>query len=388
TSRDISKKIYDKIKPIPNTTINVIPFDDKKSYIIVVFNGFELPYSVNGRYYYRVTDESREMTPFQLKEFFFNTSDVSKEWELKPTNFTVNDVDTNVLEKNYNDGFEMGRISDVYVNPEISLSKLGLLNELFLNNAGNLLFSNKEPIWLKMGVFATEQKITILDMNQVHSNIFSCIAESMKFISKNIRWEAQIGDVKRVDVPEIPINAIREIVVNCFTHSNYKNTDTAHEIDIYPNKITFYNPGGLPQNIEPYSFVKENKSSSFRNPKIADILFRCGQIEAFGTGFKRAFSLLDDENIKYEYINNNQGFTFVIYRKPLYSNENRNYNIGESETYVLELLKKNPTIKNEEIASLIFKSEKTVYRYIIRLMELNYIRRVGTKKNGYWEILK
>ncbi|MDR2822286.1 MAG: winged helix-turn-helix transcriptional regulator [Acholeplasmatales bacterium] len=333
------------------------------------------------------------MTQTQLSELFNDLNTTDKKWELESSNTKINEVNDCIIKYNYNEGFKKNRITENYINSITALSKLGLVNGDYLTNAGNLLFSSKGPIWLKMGVFATEQKITILDMVQIHGNIFECIEESYKFICKNIGCAAEINSTRRVDMSEIPVNAIREIIVNSFAHASYHTSSTYHEIDIFPTKITIYNPGKLPRGIEPITFSKNNFPCSFRNPKISEILFRCSQIEAFGTGFKRAFSLFDDAKIKYDYADNHEGFSFNIYRKEiLYGSDTTKVppvdELNNTEIEVLEILKKNPHYKNIEMSELIFKSEKTVYRCLNILQKYNYIKKAGTQKNIYWEILK
>ena len=41
----------------------------------------------------------------------------------------------------------------------------------YLTNAGEALFGNTHPIPLKVGVFATDEKLTILDMELFEDNI-------------------------------------------------------------------------------------------------------------------------------------------------------------------------------------------------------------------------
>jgi ATP-dependent DNA helicase RecG len=404
-----------------------------------LFNGIEVPYSVNGKYYTRVSDESREMTQSQLRDLFEYSNIFNREWESKPSSSTFLEVNDKILSDYYNDGYLKGRIIEKYSDSKTALTKFGLLSGDYLTNAGQLLFGISEPIWLKMAIFATEQKITIIDMVQFHGNIFECIEAATKYIIHNIRWKIDIDAFKRTDIPEIPVRAIREIILNSFEHSSYRNSNIAHEINIFPTKITIFNPGSLPSEIEPYAFAKENKNSFFRNPKIADILFRCSQIEAFGTGFKRAFSLLDDYEVKYEYINSQDGFTFVFFRKSPFLEKdstqsdvhnlenvrnvdeddvhnlenvrnvdeddvhnlknvrnvdevsylgNLQMEINDFEMELLTLLERNPYLKNDEISELLFKSEKTIYRYLTHLKDSKYLERVGNQKTGYWKILK
>ena len=80
----------------------------------------------------------------------------------------------------------------------------------------------------------------------------------------------------RVEIPEIPVEAIREIVVNSFAHADYRGV-TENEIDITPTQIEIYNPGTFPDDLTPFDFIERNLSSFRRNKLILDevISYQC-----------------------------------------------------------------------------------------------------------------
>lgn len=43
---------------------------------------------------------------------------------------------------------------------------------------------------------------------------------------------------------------------------------------------------------------------------------------------------------------------------------------------------------NQELATRTNQSERTIRNHTAKLKELNYIKRVGSDKTGYWEIVK
>lgn len=58
-----------------------------------------------------------------------------------------------------------------------------------------------------------------------------------------------------------------------------------------------------------------------------------------------------------------------------------------AELAVLELVAKNPTIKQQELASATGKSIATVKRIMRSLQDKNYIRRERGKRYGKWDLL-
>lgn len=157
TKRDISRKIYEKIKPQLYPIISE-QNDDGKTYIKIEFNGISKPYSCDGKYYIRVIDESRELSPLELTNFILDVN--YKKWEQLCSECSIDDVDLKSVEYFYKKSIKAKRMPEMDFDLNLILTKLGLFYEdkIHLNNAGKMLFSNKKPITLKMAVFAIKEK--------------------------------------------------------------------------------------------------------------------------------------------------------------------------------------------------------------------------------------
>ena len=390
--RDVSRAVYESIKPqiYPAITEEVI---DNKHLIKVEFSGENTPYSASGRYYLRTADEDREVTPEELK-VFFGASKHRGKWERDKSEATIEQIDKKTIKEFWKRAVEVGRLPKGRYTCPMILNRLGLVSGSYLTNAGEVLFGNTHAVTLKMAVFATNEKLTFLDMKPYEDNIYNLLHFAEDYILKNIRWRAEINGFERVEVPEIPIPVLREIIANSFAHAVY-NGRTQHEICIHPDMVTIYSPGDYASEHEPEEYVKRNVESELRNPNIAKILFLTKSIEKFGSGFKRVDSLCKDAGIKYSYERSNNGFKFIIYRSKNISdiaNDTYNVTYGDAinitEQTVLAVLKQNPTISREEIAEKISKTVRTVQRVLVSLTEKGYIKRVGAKKKSTWEILK
>ena len=57
------------------------------------------------------------------------------------------------------------------------------------------------------------------------------------------------------------------------------------------------------------------------------------------------------------------------------------------ELAVLDLIKKNPTIKQQELADITDNSIRSVKRIMKSLQDKNYIRRESGKRYGKWEVI-
>lgn len=48
------------------------------------------------------------------------------------------------------------------------------------------------------------------------------------------------------EIPEIPVDAVREALINSFCHKEY-GTGQNNEVSIYKDRVEIYNPGTFPQ---------------------------------------------------------------------------------------------------------------------------------------------
>ena len=383
TLRDISRKIYETIVPQIVPTIEKRIIDDKEI-VEVSFKGSDRPYSAKGVYYIRIADEDRILEPHELRQLFEYNKQES--WDSQLSKYTIDDIDIKSLENFYKRSTSCGRIKDDDFEPERLLSKIGLVKNGKLTNAGHYLFSKNEPIVLKMAVFATDEKLTFLDINRISGNIFDLIDEAYTYIKRNILWKAEIVGFERVETPEIPLKALREIICNSFAHARY-NSNTEHEITIHPSMVRIYNPGEFPIGYKPEDFVHENIPSKVRNPLILKTLFLSEDVESYSSGLKRVYSECEKNNINIDYVTGREGFTFIFKRNVVNSVVNSvvNTNLSVDEEMVINIIKDNPNYSSETISKLINKSSRSVQRILAELKKKEFIERIGGTR-GYWKV--
>ena len=392
--RDISRTIYESIKPQIYPAIDEEILDGRHV-IKVEFSGENAPYSAAGRYYLRTADEDREVTPEELRAFFGAIRHRGK-WERAKSESKAEQIDKKTIRAFWKRAIEVGRLPEGKYTYPIILNRYGLVTGDYLTNAGEVLFGNTHPVVLKMAVFATNEKLTFLDMQYYEDNIYNLLKIAEDYILKNIHWRIEITGFEREEIPEIPRAVIREVLANGFAHAVYDGR-TQHEICIHPDMVTIYSPGDYASEHKPEEYIRKNLESELRNPNIAKILYLTRSIEKFGSGFKRIDSLCKDAGVKYSYERTKNGFKIIIHRPKFISDTSNvtydvTYGKGEAlnitEQAVFAVLKQDPTISREEIAERVAKTVRTVQRALVSLTEKGYIKRVGAKKNSTWEVLK
>lgn len=415
TIREVSKAISENIEPRIYPIVNKIKLDEKEC-ILVEFEGEDIPYLAFGRAYMRVGDEDRQLSMKEIRKIILKEENEIGKWESKVSDYTIADIDEELLKEFVEKGRRAKRINFPYTNKEEILKKLSLVNKNNeLLNAGYILFAKDAKLEMQMAIFATETKLTFLDIDQVFGNIFELIEIGEGYIRKNIKWPVNFksGSMERIEIPEIPLEAIREAIINSLIHRDFRNPKS-NEVAIYKDRVEIFNPGEFPEGYKPEDFI-EGEGSIPRNPLIANTLYLSKDIEKWGSGFRRITEACKESNIKVKFEIRKNGFMVIFYRKTdeeLYNltqnekNDAKNVALNEEnvalnvalqlkEKYpelrkvyidIIEKIAKNKYITQEQIASELDKTRNSIYRNIKTLKDMGILERLGSKKNGYWKI--
>ena len=291
TLRDVSQAVGNRIEPRIYPQIERLETPDGRAYVKVTFSGDERPYACDGRYRIRSADEDVPLSASALENMMLERAAGRDPWDGRSSGKPVSTVDEEVLRRYVARGVQAKRIPFQYTDIRDVLSRLGLLCEdETLTNAAMVCFTDRSQVGLRMGVLADSDRVNILDNQQVSGPLFSLVDAGETYIVNNIRRAFVIDasvSLQRREVPEIPLDAIREALYNAFSHRVYE-TNAAVQIDIFWDSVDIYSPGPFPPGVLPDDFLAgRSAASNPRNVLIAQTLYRSGDIESYGTGLQR-----------------------------------------------------------------------------------------------------
>ena len=136
-------------------------------------------------------------------------------------------------------------------------------------------------------VFKGTDRTVFLDKREFTGPIYEQIEEAVDFVLRNIRLGAAIDGLIRTEKYELPIEAIREMIINAHCHRNLLD-ESCIQVAIYDDRLEVTSPGGLYNGLT-YEEVM-NGHSKIRNKGIANIFSQMGLVEAWGSGIKRIIS--------------------------------------------------------------------------------------------------
>ena len=398
TLRDVSQAVAHSLEPKIYPKVTEVFIDDKPC-IHVEFAGEDSPYFAFGRAYIRVADEDRVLSPSELENFINKKNEYRGVWNSGLSDKTIADVEEDVLKDYIERANRAGRIDFTYSNKEDVLHKLGATDGDKLKNAADVLFVGSRMLEVQMAIFAGTERLTFNDIKRYSGSVPSLVEIAETYIKNNIRWRVVLdGSIQRKEIPEIPMDAVREALVNSYCHRLYTSSQN-NEITIYSNRVEIYNPGTFPDGLTPQDFLSGRERSIKRNPFLAQLMYYSKDIESFGTGLKRITDACDEAGVKVEFQLLKKGFAVVFYRpdekfiatekmSDVVLNDVINVVLNKTEQVALTIITDNPLTTAEQLAARLSKSTRTAQRYLDSLQKKNVIRRVGAKKDGRWEVVR
>jgi len=186
---NLTNRIVNKMSIYPQ--VETIDIDQKRVLSVkIARSGF--PVSYEGRYYERVGNTTREMSPEKLQALVLR----GKPWDSITDDFSLEEIDPASVDHFVHLAVEKNRLTNVSLNevPQVILEKLGLIADGKLKNGAILLFG-KNPqkhftnLCVRIGRFKTET--TIIDDKWARGNLFQQFEETLNILKQqlSVRYE-------------------------------------------------------------------------------------------------------------------------------------------------------------------------------------------------------
>ena len=161
-----------------------------------------------------------------------------------------------------------------------------------------------------------------------------------------------IQDTKRRNVEKIPEAAFREAIANALIHRVW-DMESQIRVLMFDDRIEIVSPGGLPSGIDEKEYLS-GKLSVLRNRNLANVFYRLGFVEIFGTGITRIKQLYEWGLKKPDFEVSENTIMIVL---PVFE---ENLNLTEDEKNVYETLSKSVLKSISEITPYVpFGKSKT-----------------------------
>jgi ATP-dependent DNA helicase RecG len=178
-----------------------------------------------------------------------------------------------------------------------------------------------------------------------------------------------IKGVRRVETPIIPIEILREAIVNAVVHRNYSIFSEVF-VDVSSDGVRISNPGSFPPGTTP-----ENPIPIPRNPILYELMFQVGYVERQGGGIEMMRELCSEYGIKM-YYDISPYYTRLTFKAPYEEF------LDELERDIISLLREPKS--SSELASILGRSKPTIVRKLKSLEKRGIIKSVGRGPRTKW----
>lgn len=289
----------------------------------------------------------------------------------EPTKATLEDLSKTRLQQCYGPSYSNKKLASDAVITSLTLSH----KQYHATIAGVLMFSNQPEQYIPEAIiicteFAGKSGRKIIQTRELSGPIPQLIQESIALLEHWLQRHYKLQGVKLAGEMLIPLDALREAVINALMHRKY-TIPGAVKIALYEDRIEIFNPGALPGLVDIDNLG--DGTTYLRNPHIAKLARRLKLVEKLGTGIKLIFDECSAHGIKRpEYHEDGDFVKLIFFFMP-------NTEIGLSdEEIILNTISMRREISIGEIIQILNVSRNTATRKLNSLIEKNLIVRKGS----------
>jgi ATP-dependent DNA helicase RecG len=305
---------------------------------------------------------------------------------------TIEDIDPELVERYLAYRAERSRLKMRHTSREDLLIGLecaafdSQAHKIRPTNAGMLLFGYDPQLQIPQSEIVCIRYADRLgvgkyiDRKNILGNLPELIDKAADFLELHTRVGAEIQGFKREDIPEYPMEALREAVVNAVVHRDYSRIGETVRIFVYSDRVEIHSPGLLLPGITTEDLARMRVASRPRNPLIAQFLRDIpGYMERIGTGIRlmvnemRQLGLPDPEFIEqHEFV--------VIFRSGPRKTMSPVEELNERQLIGLQIIHEKGSINSGEYCAATGASERTALRDLRELVEKGALITRGKKR--------
>lgn len=337
---DIENKINDSISPQPNYTLEIQNND--QTIKLTIKSGLQKPYLYKSKAYKRNDTATIEVDALELSRLILDGKNIR--FEELPCK--EQELSFEVLHRKLKESIQIETFS------QDTLKTLNLYDNVngYNNAAGLLADKNHFP---GIDIVKFGENISIIQKRITFENIsvLDAYEKSIDVFRDYYQYEV-IQGADRKKMEKIPEAAFREAIANALIHRVW-DVESQIRVSMFEDRIEVVSPGGLPSGITVEEYMS-GKLSVLRNRNLANVFYRLGFVEIFGTGITRIKQLYEGGLIKPDFEVSDNTIKIVL---PIFEN---NLNLTEDERTIYSILSRTMLKPISEIAPYVpFGKSKT-----------------------------
>jgi ATP-dependent DNA helicase RecG len=366
TLQNFLNKVKSSIEPMLIPQLEQVKVGGKTVVIVQVAEGINKPYFFKGVAFKRVGKSNQRLPKDELEAMILEKHREVASFEDRPIDTTLETIDEKLVKDFLAEASVARKVELRSESKEEFLKRVGAVRDGRPTFCAVLFFSRNPQLHIpyavvKCGTFAGG---VLRREREIGGDVRGQIKGALEFLRESLNVYFRIDENgKRVETYEIPLEALREAVVNALAHRDYSIASPVY-VKVFEDRVEVVNPGKLPPPLKPED-LKKDHPSVLRNPKLANFLFLSGFIEKWGTGTNKMVELCVKQGLREpEFLEEDGFFKVILYRGVL----------NELQRRILELVKERE-ITSGELARETGVNERTARKYLSTLCSLGLVAR-------------
>jgi ATP-dependent DNA helicase RecG len=291
----ISSASTDMVKPAVNVTTENLRLPSGIVMIVTVQDGISKPYFDNaGSIWVKSGADKRKVTSREEIQRMFQKAGLVHGDEIPANGISIADIDQEYFrqfyQREYGDNPDGAEIPLSQLLENMNLSQTGVLNI-----SGALLFASAPQIRLPAFIVKAVafmgndiEDANFIDSKDIAGKLSDVFQRTMSFLLSSLRSVQGEQGVNTTGQPEIPREALEELVVNALVHRDYF-VPAPVRVFVFKDRVEIVSPGHLPNNLTVKNIVAGN--SNIRNPILVSFASKILPYRGIGSGIRRALRL-------------------------------------------------------------------------------------------------
>lgn len=358
---DIENKINDSISPQPNYTLEIQ--NNEQTIKLSVKSGLQKPYLYKSKAYKRNDTATIEVDTLEFSRLVLEGKNIRfEELPCKDQELSFEILQSNLKEKIQIETFNKDTLKTLNLYDDVN----------GFNNAAGLLADKNHFPGIDIVKFGENISIIQKRITFENTSVLGIYEKALSVFRDYYQYEVIQGADRKM-VEKIPETAFREAIANALIHRVW-DVDLQIRVSMFDDRIEVVSPGGLPSGITEDEYLS-GKLSVLRNRNLANVFYRLGFVEIFGTGITRIKQIYSEALTKPGFEVSENAIKIIL---PIYEEST---NLTEDEKVVYKLLSKNMLKSMSEIAPYIsFGKSKTTK--LLKDMEQKGVITIDGKGKG------
>lgn len=380
------------VLPVPQ----IAPAGGEQVLVLNIPAGLANVYNLEGRYLGREGTQTNPLPARSLRQLLMERGVVHFERQ-SPPEACLDDLD---FEK-AGEYLQRLHLSASESTPE-ALLRRGCLRRLQKDRyvptyAGLLLFGKDPQQWLPnatmlMARYAGRSAADSFIKQELRGALPDQLAQAEVFIRDQMRSQVRLVGLAHQEMPEYPLEAVRELLVNAVAHRDYNLQGDSIRIHMYSDRMEIHSPGGLPGPVNLDNLLEARFS---RNPVVMQLLADLGYVERLGYGLNRVVDVLRKNQQRLPLFEDVSGtFRVTLYpaEQALLGDKSaqrlsalRELELNPRQEQAVQFLFHHRRITNRDFQDLCPEVHpETLRRDLADLVEKNVLIKIGDKRATYY----